>query len=105
MRIEGPRCRARTVRGSHISIGAPAVGSTCASAPKTVLFSSAAGGENSRDLASVLGLTESTVSHHLSQLRNASLVESERRGMNVIHTARRDALIALCSVLDPNCCT
>src|SRR3954470_11949656 len=33
------------------------------------LFSSPAGEENSGDLASALGLTESTVSHHLAQLR------------------------------------
>ena len=35
------------------------------------LFSSASGEENSGDLAAALGLTESTVSHHLSQLRGA----------------------------------
>ncbi len=69
------------------------------------LLSSAAGEVNSRDLAGAIGLTESTVSHHLTQLRNAGLVESERRGMNVFHTAHRDALVALCVVLDPNCCT
>ena len=68
------------------------------------LLSSAAGEENSRDLAAALGLTESTISHHLTQLRNAGIVESQRRGMNVFHTAHRDALVALCTVLDPNCC-
>jgi DNA-binding transcriptional ArsR family regulator len=68
------------------------------------LFSSSAGEENSGDLAAALGLTESTVSHHLGQLRRAGLVESERRGMNVYHRAHRDALGALCTVLDPNCC-
>ena len=68
------------------------------------LFSSPAGHENSGDLATALGLTESTISHHLSQLRKAGLVESDRRGMNVYHRPRRDALGALCSVLDPNCC-
>ena len=47
------------------------------------LFSSSSGEENSGDLAAALGLTESTVSHHLTQLRRAGLVESERRGMNV----------------------
>jgi DNA-binding transcriptional ArsR family regulator len=52
-----------------------------------------------------LGLTESTVSHHLTQLRRAGLVESERRGMNVYHRPHRDAVEALCAVLDPNCCT
>ena len=51
------------------------------------------------------GLTESTVSHHLTQLRRAGLVESERRGMNVYHRPHRDAVGALCTVLDPNCCT
>jgi len=68
------------------------------------LFSSPSGEENSGDLASVLGLTESTVSHHLTQLRRAGLVDSDRRGMNVFHRPHRDAVGALCAVLDPNCC-
>jgi ArsR family transcriptional regulator, arsenate/arsenite/antimonite-responsive transcriptional repressor len=69
------------------------------------LFSSDSGEENSGDLSKALGLTESTVSHHLSQLRRAGLVESDRRGMNVYHRPHRDAVGALCVVLDPNCCT
>jgi DNA-binding transcriptional ArsR family regulator len=69
------------------------------------LFSSPNGEENSSELAGALGLTESTVSHHLTQLRQAGLIESERRGMNVYHRPHRDALGALCAVLDPNCCT
>ncbi|MCV7285027.1 helix-turn-helix transcriptional regulator [Mycolicibacterium wolinskyi] len=69
------------------------------------LFSSAAAEETSGDLAAVLGLSESTVSHHLGQLRKAGLVISDRRGMNVFHRARPEALQALCVVLDPNCCT
>jgi DNA-binding transcriptional ArsR family regulator len=71
----------------------------------SLLLSTPAGEECSRDLASTVALTESTVSHHLTQLRRAGLVESERRGMNVYHRARRDALVALCTVLDPNCCS
>jgi ArsR family transcriptional regulator, arsenate/arsenite/antimonite-responsive transcriptional repressor len=70
----------------------------------SLLFSSVDGEVCSCDLAALVGLTESTVSHHLSQLRKAGLVESERRGMNVYHRPNRDALMALCSVLDPNCC-
>lgn len=70
----------------------------------SLLFSSPAGEENSGRLAGVLGLSESTVSHHLSQLRRAGLVESERRGMNVYHRPYGDAVAALCAVLDPNCC-
>lgn len=68
------------------------------------LFSSPAGECNSGDLAAALGLTESTMSHHLTQLRNAGLVLSERRGMNVFHRAHPEAMQALCTVLDPNCC-
>jgi DNA-binding transcriptional ArsR family regulator len=70
----------------------------------SLLFGSTVGEECSNDLAAAVGLTESTVSHHLTQLRWAGLVESERRGMNVYHRARRESLVALCTVLDPNCC-
>ena len=69
------------------------------------LFSSPAGEEISGQLAGVLGLSESTVSHHLTQLRKAGLVISDRRGMNVFHRVRPEALHALCTTLDPNCCT
>ncbi len=69
------------------------------------LFSSAAGEEKSGDLATALGLSESTVSHHLTQLRKAGFVVSDRRGMNMFHRVRPDALQALCAALDPNCCT
>jgi len=63
------------------------------------------GEETSGHLATVLGLSESTVSHHLGQLRNAGLVISDRRGMNVFHRVKSEALQALCVVLDPSCCT
>ena len=57
------------------------------------------------DLAPAVGLTEATVSHHLSVLRKAGLItEGERRGMNVYYRARRDSLGALCRVIDPSCC-
>ncbi|WAL64719.1 metalloregulator ArsR/SmtB family transcription factor [Amycolatopsis cynarae] len=70
----------------------------------SLLLTSPAGEENGGDLAGSVGLSESTVSHHLGQLRKAGMVESERRGMNVRHRVRREALAALCLVLDPNCC-
>ncbi|WP_163804240.1 Rv2640c family ArsR-like transcriptional regulator [Mycolicibacterium anyangense] len=69
------------------------------------LFSSTAGEQSSGELAAVLKLTESTMSHHLTQLRKAGLVLSERRGMNVFHRIRPEALQALCAALDPNCCS
>ncbi|WP_280276812.1 Rv2640c family ArsR-like transcriptional regulator [Nocardia wallacei] len=70
----------------------------------SLLLTSPRGEENGGDLATTVGLSESTVSHHLTQLRNAGLIESERRGMNTLHRPRREALAALCTVLDPNCC-
>ncbi|WP_159843613.1 Rv2640c family ArsR-like transcriptional regulator [Nocardia sp. CY41] len=70
----------------------------------SLLLTSTSDEENGGDLAAAVGLSESTVSHHLGQLRKAGLVASERRGMNTFHRARRDALAALCVVLDPNCC-
>lgn len=57
------------------------------------------------DLAPAVGVTEATVSHHLSVLKKAGLVgDGERRGMSVYYRARREALGALCRVLDPHCC-
>jgi ArsR family transcriptional regulator len=47
------------------------------------------------DLAPVVGLTESTVSHHLKTLEKAGLVTKERRGMNVHYAVESVALRAL----------
>lgn len=68
------------------------------------LFTAEGGEQASGDLAAGLGLAESTVSHHLTQLRKAGIVVSDRRGMNVFHRVRSDALQALCAALDPRCC-
>jgi len=70
----------------------------------SLLLAERDGTVNTRDLAAAVALAESTVSHHLGQLRAAGLVESARKGMTVQHKARRDALSALCFVLDPECC-
>jgi ArsR family transcriptional regulator, arsenate/arsenite/antimonite-responsive transcriptional repressor len=56
------------------------------------------------DLAPSVGVTEATVSHHLSVLKKAGLINAgERRGMNVYYRARRESLGALCRVIDPTC--
>ncbi|MEV2225848.1 Rv2640c family ArsR-like transcriptional regulator [Nocardia vinacea] len=70
----------------------------------SLLLAERDGTVNTRELAGAVALAESTVSHHLGQLRAAGLVESVRQGMTVQHAARRDALSALCFVLDPECC-
>jgi DNA-binding transcriptional ArsR family regulator len=57
------------------------------------------------ELAPAVGVTEATVSHHLAVLKKAGLISAgERRGMNVYYRARREALGALCRVIDPTCC-
>src|SRR3954453_21430297 len=57
------------------------------------------------DLAPAVGVTDATVSHPLSVMKKAGLVnEGERRGMNVYSRARRESLGALCRVIDPDCC-
>ena len=40
--------------------------------------------------------------HTRSECVLPGLVQSERRGFNVYHRPRRDALTALCTVLNPN---
>ncbi|KUI24826.1 ArsR family transcriptional regulator [Mycobacterium sp. IS-1742] len=88
----------------HVALRLKALADPARVKVMSYLFSSAQGERNSGDLAEALGLKESTVSHHLTQLRNAGLVVSERRGMNVYHRAHPEAMHALCLVLDPNCC-
>jgi DNA-binding transcriptional ArsR family regulator len=56
------------------------------------------------ELAPAVGVTEATVSHHLSVLKRAGMVAGERRGMNVYYRAQRESLTALCRVIDPTCC-
>ena len=71
----------------------------------SLLFSSRPGEETSGELPGALDLSESTVSHNLGKRRKAGLVISDRRGMNVFHRVKPEALQALCVVLDPDCCT
>ncbi len=71
---------------------------------KSILLATDAGEACTCDLATGVDLAESTVSHHLGQLRKACMVESQRRGMNVYHRCRTEGSDALRMTLDPNCC-
>ncbi|MCP6105219.1 metalloregulator ArsR/SmtB family transcription factor, partial [Klebsiella pneumoniae] len=51
----------------------------------SVLLTDAAGEVCTCDLAVAVGLAESTVSHHLGQLKKAGMVVATRRGMNVYY--------------------
>jgi ArsR family transcriptional regulator, arsenate/arsenite/antimonite-responsive transcriptional repressor len=55
-------------------------------------------------LASALGIPNSSLSFHLAQLRNAGLIEQERRHRSLIYRANYPAMNALLNYLTENCC-
>jgi ArsR family transcriptional regulator len=48
-----------------------------------------------------LGLAQPTVSHHLKQLRDAGLLEREKRGTFAYFRVRSDAMLRLQALLEP----
>lgn len=70
----------------------------------SLLLTAAEGEICTCDLATAVGLSEPTVSHHLSQLKKAGMVVPQRRGMNVFYRADSAAITALSRVIDPSCC-
>lgn len=67
----------------------------------SLLAASAEGEECVCDLTVPLGLTQPTVSHHLRVLREAGLVDSEKRGTWVYYRVVPAALQAVADVLTP----
>ncbi len=66
------------------------------------LLASAEGGEVCAcDLVEPLGKSQPTVSHHLKVLRNAGLIDGEKRGTWVWYSVRRDAIADLHGALAP----
>lgn len=53
------------------------------------------------DLTVPFDVSQPTISHHLRVLRDAGLVEAERRGTWVYYRARRDRLDAMGTVFAP----
>ena len=53
------------------------------------------------DLQEPLGLSQPTVSHHLKKLREAGLLESERRGTWVYYRVDPDVLATMALLLAP----
>jgi ArsR family transcriptional regulator, arsenate/arsenite/antimonite-responsive transcriptional repressor len=68
----------------------------------SMLFAASHGEECGRVLATTTGLPETTISHHLRQLRLAGFIDSRRRGMHVYHRPHPRALNALSATLDPH---
>jgi DNA-binding transcriptional ArsR family regulator len=55
-------------------------------------------------IAELLGLPNSSLSFHLGQLRNAGLIQQERRHRSLIYRANYPAMNALLAYLTENCC-
>jgi ArsR family transcriptional regulator len=57
------------------------------------------------DLPAQLDRSQPTISHHLSLLAKAGIVEREQRGRWAWFALRSEQLTALCLALDPACAT
>lgn len=55
-------------------------------------------------IAAVLGLPNSSLSHHLAQLHEAGLVSQRREGRSLIYAADYAAMERLLGFLTENCC-
>ena len=55
-------------------------------------------------IANALGIPNSSLSFHLSQLRGAGLIEQERQHRTLIYRANYPAMTALLGYLTENCC-
>lgn len=56
------------------------------------------------ELAKSLGLPNSSLSFHLSQLTHAGLIRQQRKGRSLIYSADYGAMNALMAYLTENCC-
>ncbi len=65
-----------------LSISTPAAGKTCCAVDEVCACK----------ISDHLGLSASTVSHHMSVLRNAGLVDGRKDGLWTYYTLRRDVL-------------
>ena len=55
-------------------------------------------------IAEALGLPNSSLSFHLTQLQNAGLIEQERQGRSLVYRADFAAMNQLIAYLTENCC-
>lgn len=80
---------------------AAAVFKALSNANRLVIVNTVAGGERCvADLTALLGLDMSTVSNHLTVLRNVGILKSERRGTQIFYSLRKPCLLNLFCCLD-----
>ena len=68
----------------------------------SLLFCSVDGETNSGDLAAALGISESTVSHHLKLLAEANLVHVRQEGRQRFYTLNEEQFTVCCGALMRN---
>jgi DNA-binding transcriptional ArsR family regulator len=69
-----------------------------------LLVSAGKGGMPAGQIAEAMKLPNATLSFHLSQLKNAGLIQCERQSRSLIYSADYAAMTALLSFLTENCC-
>jgi ArsR family transcriptional regulator len=70
-----------------------------------LLLSAHPGGMVVGDIITELGITASTLSHHLDKLKNENLVKVQRESTFLRYSANADALQELLGFLYAECCT
>ena len=81
--------------------GAASVFKALSNANRLVIVNAVADGERCvADLTALLGLDMSTVSNHLTVLRNVGILKSERRGTQIFYSLRKPCLLNLFCCLD-----
>ena len=61
-------------------------------------------GADASTLSAELGIPWTTLSHHLDHLKRSGLVEAEKQGRRVVHTASFRTVKSLSTFLLQNCC-
>lgn len=69
-----------------------------------VLIRAGDGGINLTDLRREVGMPASTLAHHVGTLVNAGLIANERRGRELVCTARYDQVRRVSEFLMAECC-
>jgi DNA-binding transcriptional ArsR family regulator len=82
-----------------------AIGSEARLRTMRLLLAAHPGGMVVGELQSELGITASTLSHHLDKLRNHGLVNVHREGTFLRYSVEADALRELLGFLYAECCT
>lgn len=95
------------IRGHDLASAVTALGALAQEHRLTVfraLIEAGCGGLAAGAIADKLGIARSSLSFHLSNLKNAGLIKERREGRSIIYTANFAAMRSLIAFLMTNCC-